>query len=151
MKKILLALGVVLAATTMTVQAAPQDQKTERHARTKRSPEERVARQTAKMQEKLNLSADQHARLLAVNKEVMIRRQQLANQGNGRDKAAMKEIAKYRKQQYASILTPTQMEQWKAFRAEQKAKHKAKKRNGADAPNMNRPAQSSDMGAAPRQ
>lgn len=118
MKKILFALCIAFAFSPAIAQNADGTGRGE--GRMKMSAEERAAFTTDKMQEKLNLSADQHAKILAVNMEAGKRMQALRDGGSQPDRTAFEAIDKYRQEQYASILTPAQMEQWKAFRSEQR-------------------------------
>jgi hypothetical protein len=119
MKKILFALGIAFAFSPAMAQNADNADRGGMHARMKMSPEERAAFMTDKMQQKLGLSADQHTKILAVNIEVAKRRQALMTGDSRPDKSTFKPVDDYREQQFASILTSAQMEQWKTIRTEQ--------------------------------
>jgi periplasmic protein CpxP/Spy len=158
MKKILFALCIACAFTpamAQNVAADAQKSGARKEARAKKSPEERAKHRTEVLKQKLNLTADQYTKVLAVNMEVMKRRQALKAQNPKPDKAAFKEIGAYRRQQFAAILTPAQMKQLKAFQAEQRQKHKQRKgmknrrfqnQGGADMP-----SKSFNEGPAPKQ
>lgn len=154
MKKILVALSLMLAVSPVMAQTksadASNNTRTEKLA--KLSPEERATRHADKLQKKLNLSADQRTKVLAVNMEVMKRKQALKARGGQVDKSAFKEIRKYRQEQYAAILSPAQMEQLKAFQAEQRQKHKARmmKKHAQHTPASSTPAQSPVQTPAPK-
>jgi hypothetical protein len=119
MKKILFALCLACAISPAMAQNAEGAGRAGNHERMKMSAEERARFTTDKMQEKLSLSADQHAKILAVNTEAGKRMQAMRTSESRPDKSAFEAIDKYREEQYTSILTQAQMEQWKAFRSEQ--------------------------------
>jgi hypothetical protein len=120
MKKILFALCIACAFSPAMAQNTDGSGRGDGHARMRMSAEERAAFTTDKMQEKLSLSADQHAKILAVNIETGKRMQALRNSESKPNRTEFEAIDKYRDEQYASILTPAQMEQWKVFRSEQR-------------------------------
>jgi len=119
MKKILFALCIACAFGPAMAQNVEGSGRGGNHARMKMSPEERAKFMTDKMQEKLSLSTDQNAKILAVNIEAGKRMQALMGGDSRPDRSAFEGVDKFRQEQYATILTPAQMEQWKAFRAEQ--------------------------------
>jgi hypothetical protein len=128
MKKIIVALGLVFALSPAFAQntANTQSGETRKHAGryANLSKEEKAKLHADRLQKKLNLTADQHTKILAVNLEVMKRKEALKAADAKPDKAAFREIRQYRQQQFKAILTPAQMEQLKAMRAEHKKKHK---------------------------
>jgi hypothetical protein len=119
MKKILFALCIACAINPAMAQSTEGADRGGAHAHMRMSPEERAKFMADKMQEKLSLSADQYAKILAVNTEAGKRRQALMGGDSRPDRSAFKAIDNYRQERFAAILTPAQMEQWNAMRAAQ--------------------------------
>ena len=124
MKKILFALCMACALSPAIAQNSSPSDGAGTRGHMKMNAEERAKFQADMMQQKLSLTPDQYARILVVNTEVAKRRKALMTGDTRPDKAAFRPIAQYRNEQFATILTPAQMQQWKAFRKEQEMRRK---------------------------
>jgi Spy/CpxP family protein refolding chaperone len=157
MKKIIFALCIACAFTPAMAQnggTGAHKDGAHKEAHAKKSPEERAKHHAEVLKQKLNLTQDQYTKVLAVNMEVMKRKQALKAQSPKPEKGAFKEIGAYRREQFAAILSPAQMEQLKAFKAEQRQKHKHRmgmKSQRAKDQVADMPARSFNEGTAPRQ
>lgn len=108
------------AAIAQNAQAADR---ADTHARMKMSTEDRARFMADRMQEKLALSDDQHAKIMAVNLEVAKRRQALRVEDAKPDSTAFMALDQFRQEPFAAILTPAQAEQWKAISAQRVEMH----------------------------
>jgi hypothetical protein len=91
------------------------------------SADQRAAIYTKELQTKLNLTPDQNTKVQVVNAEC-IRRKDAVKAGGETGNGGFKEIAAYRRQQFATILTPEQMAKLKTMNSEggnSKVAHKA--------------------------
>lgn len=122
MKKIILSVAVCLFSTAAFCQTSDNNapvpnQSQARMHRQMQPAEERAKAYTNELKSVLNLTDDQYAKVMAVNTECIKRKDAMRQSGgNGADNASgFKEIAQYRRQQFQTILTPTQLQQLKNY------------------------------------
>ncbi|WP_143307207.1 hypothetical protein [Chitinophaga vietnamensis] len=80
-------------------------------------PEERAKIYADELKSKLSLTDDQYKKVLDVNTECIRRKDALKASGQ-KDAKGFKDISAYRKQQFATILTPDQQAKLKALNAQ---------------------------------
>jgi hypothetical protein len=143
MKKAILSIGICLfsitafSQTSNTDAARPSQAAPERMHRQKQmqSVEKRAKEYTNELKNVLNLTDDQYSKIMAVNTEC-IKRKDAVRQSGGDNASGFKEIAQYRRQQFQTILTPTQMQQLKNYQMTQ-SDNRARAPQGGNQPNGN--------------
>ncbi len=141
MKQIILSISICLfsiaafSQTSNTDAAQPRQNAPERMHKQMQSAEQRAKAYTNELKTALNLTDEQYAKIMAVNTEC-IKRKDAVRQGGGDNASGFKEIAQYRRQQFQTILTPTQMQQLKNYQMTQ-SDNRAKAPQGASQPNGN--------------
>ena len=148
MKKLLFIAGLALAtsfgANAQTTDQTQTTTTTTSHARggwKNTPPEQRAKQYTDQMKTQLNLTDDQYGKVLAVNTECIKRKDALRQSGSTDMHGGQREISQYRRQQFATILTPAQMDQLKAMNQQMRQQHGGGRQGG----NNMQPGNGDDM------
>lgn len=121
---------MALTVMTMSMSAAAQDKPTTQEQRPRMTTEERAKARTQRMTQDLGLSAEQLARVEALNLK-HVKEGEVLSASDDKERAARRAEMNDRKAAYEkelkTVLTPEQFSKWEAKKDEMKAKHREKR------------------------